>query len=279
MVFPSDLERQSHAETIKDSFKSQVLNIPKNEVCWTSLYNLFQCYTSLTEGLYCFPIVSNLNLSCCCFQLLWFIRGDTSLLWEENFFLFSITPHKVQKTANRSQSASQLQAQPSYLSFYSHLYKSHICVYISHTPVSYLFWWHSAGLSPVSYSQGTRIGQCTPGSASWMPGRRELSFLLGLPTHSCQQKPVRDWWYCLKGMCLFLDQVAVHHSPRTATALLVSLQHILVDGIIIFEEEISTLHLLYMTGKGFSKDFLNMPIFFLKESYNILEVRQHCGAI
>lgn len=80
-------------------------------------------------------------------------------------------------------------------------------------------------------------------------------------------------------MCLFLDQVAVHRSPQTATALLVSLQHILVDGIIIFEEEISTLHLLYTTGKGFSKDFLNMPIFFLKESYNILEVRQHCGAI
>lgn len=63
-------------------------------------------------------------------------------------------------------------------------------------------------------------------------------------------------------MCLFHDQVVVHHIPQTA--LLVSLQYALPDWIISFEEGFSILLLLYKSGKRFSKDFLNMPIFFLE---------------
>lgn len=102
-------------------------------------------------------------------------------------------------------------------------------------------------------------------------------FSLSHRLRSYQQNPISGLWYCLKGVCLFHDQVVFQPSPQTTTALLVSLQHVLLDGIIAFEEGFCILPLLYTTEKGFSKDFLNMIIFFLKVSCNILGLRQYCG--
>lgn len=114
------------------------LNISKDGICWTSLHNLFQkCFASLAEGL--FP--SNIQSEFILLQLpisMIHLCMHTSLFWEKFFFLFSITPHKVQKTANRSLSAFELQAEQSCLSLCVCLCKSNIHVYISCTPVSYL---------------------------------------------------------------------------------------------------------------------------------------------
>lgn len=180
------------------------LNIPKDGICWTSLYNLFQkCFTSLTEGLFPRNIQSKFVLLLLPIAVIHFYM-HTSLLWEEFFFLFSITSHQVQKTANRNMSDSQLQAKESCLGFYVCLCKSYLRVYMSCTLVSYLSWWHSAGVSPVSHSQGNRTGHCTtPSSASWILGRRELPFLFVPPTAFLPTNPISGLWYCLKGVCLF----------------------------------------------------------------------------
>lgn len=114
------------------------LNISKDGICWTSLYNLFQkCFASLAEGLFPGNIQSEFILLQLPISMI-HLCMHTSLFWEKFFFLFSITPHKVQKTANRSLSAFELQAEQSCLSLCVCLCKSNIHVYISCTPVSYL---------------------------------------------------------------------------------------------------------------------------------------------
>lgn len=68
-------------------------------------------------------------------------------------------------------------------------------------PEGDLSWGHSAGISLVSHSQGNRIGHCTPGSASWIPGRRELPFLFVPPTTFLPAKPYQ-WLVVLPQGCV-----------------------------------------------------------------------------
>lgn len=113
------------------------MNIPKDGICWISLYNLFQWFTSLTEDLFSHNIQSEFILLLLPIAVI-HLCVCTSLLWQELLFLFSMTPHKVQKIAKRSQAASQLQAKVASVSLYAgtnhmyvrtyHVLKSNICL-------------------------------------------------------------------------------------------------------------------------------------------------------
>lgn len=210
MVIPSDLESKLHNGTIKSSFKSQVFNIPKDGICWTSLYSLFQkCFSSLSEGLFPHNIQSEFVLLLLQIAVT-HVCMHTSLLWEEFFFLFPITPIRYKRLQTEASvwglSDSQLQAKQSCLSFYVYLCKSYICLCISHAPVSYLSWWHSAALSPVSHSQESRTGHCTPGSAPWIPGKSELPFLFVPPTIFLPTKPYQ-WSAVSPQECVFVSMI------------------------------------------------------------------------
>lgn len=195
MAIPSDLKSQLHIGTIKSSFK--VLNIAKDGICWTSLYDLFQCFTFLTERLFYFSIISNLNSSRYCFQLLWFTISciplaviyhcmHTSLLWEEFYFLFSKTPPQGTKD-DKQKPVSLLTASwtklPQLLCVFVQI--THMCVYImcsSLMPVLVAFCWTLSSFS-LSREQNSTLA---PRFSHMDAGITSLAHWL----HSCPQNPV-----------------------------------------------------------------------------------------
>lgn len=128
MAIPSDLESQSHTETIKSSFKSSSfehsqgwdllnLSVQLVSVLHFSYWGFFSHNIQSEFVLLLLPIAV-IPLYVC-----------TSLLWQEFLFLFSITPNKVQKIAKRSQAASQLQAKVASASLYTGTNHMYVCTY------------------------------------------------------------------------------------------------------------------------------------------------------
>lgn len=187
MAIPSDLKSQLHIGTIKSSFKSQVLNIPKDGICWTSLYDLFQCFTFLTERLLYFSIISNLNSSRYCFQLLWFTISCIPLSSEKSFTSFSPKPPPQGTKDEKQKPVSLLPASwtklPQLLCVFVQI--THMCVYIvcsSLIPVLVAFCWTLSSFS-LSRKQNSTLaprfslmGAGITSSAHWL--------------HSCPQNPV-----------------------------------------------------------------------------------------
>lgn len=206
MVIPSDLESKLHNGTIKSSFKSQVFNIPKDGICWTSLYSLFQkCFSSLSEGLFPHNIQSEFVLLLLQIAVI-HVCMHTSLLWEEFFFLFPITPIRYKRLQTEASvwglSDSQLQAKVSSASTcicVSHTYVCAYCMLQSHTCLGGILLRSPQFLTLKRAEQDTAL-QVQPHG---FQAKANYHFSLSHQLYSYQQNPISGQQYRPKSVCLF----------------------------------------------------------------------------